>query len=148
MASRWDFVVVPKQQILYRHSSQSMSAKVELMEEAYLAVLNKALKTTPTELHYLKYKSMANTYKYLTGLHLANISDRQDVRQAAKKLWKAICYSPQILLERTTQYYLLKLAIVQLLSPKITKYLTRIAKSAIKLFYSAVKTSDPRVQSS
>lgn len=125
LASHWDFVVVPKPQILYRHSSRSMSAKVDIMEETYLTVLNRALKAAPPEFQTLKNKCLANGYQYLTGMQLAHVTNTEQLAQAAEKLWKAIHFYPKILLERRTQRYLLKLLIMQLLSPKIAKYFTK-----------------------
>jgi glycosyltransferase involved in cell wall biosynthesis len=126
LASEWDFVVVPKPQILYRHSSGSMSAKVEIMENTYITVLERALKVVPKESqHFLKNKSLANAYQYLAGMQLAHVTNSKQMREAAHKLWKSIRFYPKILLERRTQRYLLKLLIMQLVSPNIAKYLTK-----------------------
>jgi glycosyltransferase involved in cell wall biosynthesis len=138
LASNWDFTVVPKPQILYRHSSGSMSAKVDIMEEAYLTVLNRALKAAPPEFQTLKNKCLANAYQYLTGMQLAHVNNTEQIAQAADKLWKAIRFYPGILLERRTQRYLLKILIITLLSPKIAKFLTK----PIRL---ATATSNPRM---
>ena len=140
LASEWHFVLVPKPQILYRQSSRSQSAKVDVMEKGYLAVINKAFKVAPRELQLLKNKSLANAYQYFTGIQLASITNTKQLRQAAHKLWKAISFEPQILLERRTQRYLLKILIVLLMSPKFSKYVTK----PIGL---STAVSDPRTQS-
>ncbi|MGB3758605.1 MAG: glycosyltransferase [Rivularia sp. (in: cyanobacteria)] len=139
LASNWDFVVVPKPQILYRHSPESQSANVDIMEQAYLTIIDRTFKVAPPELQSLKNKSLANAFQYFTGVQLANVTNTKQMRQAAQKLWKAISFYPQILLQRRTQRYLLKLLVMQLISPKISKYLTK----PIGL---ATTVSDPRRQ--
>ncbi|MEH2258709.1 glycosyltransferase family 2 protein [Nostoc sp.] len=125
VAEDWDFAVVPKPQILYRHSSKSMSTKVEKMEKYLLIVLERGFQAAPPELQNLKNRSLANIYQYLTGMELAHVTNREQVNQAGRKLWKTVSLYPQILLERVTQRYLIKWLVMQVFSPQIAKYLTR-----------------------
>jgi len=125
LAARWTFVVVPKVQILYRQSSGAMSSKIEVMEKYSLIVIERAFQSASPELQSLKKQSIANTYQYLTGMCLAQVTDTKEVKQVGKKLQMAIRMYPQILLNRRTQRYLLKWLLMRLLSPKIAKYFTR-----------------------
>jgi glycosyltransferase involved in cell wall biosynthesis len=104
IATHWNFVVVPKHQIYYRLSSNSMSSKVSIMEEAAIIVMEKAFQNSPAELQYLKKQSLAGIYQYCTHQYLQQSSkSREILNKATKKLWMAICLHPQILLDKYTQ---------------------------------------------
>lgn len=125
LAARWHFVVVSKLQILYRHSSGSMSAKVEVMEKYNLMVLEKAFQAAPAELQHLKNQSLANIYQYFTGMCLAHVTTVDQVKQAGQKLWKSIRLYPKMLLDKRTQRYLMKWLLMRLLSPQKARQFTR-----------------------
>ncbi|GAA6616692.1 glycosyltransferase family 2 protein [Scytonema sp. NUACC26] len=104
LAAICHFTVVRKHQIFYRLSSNSMSSRVQIMEESCLKVVNKAFQNAPEELQYLKNQSLAGVYQYCTNQYLQHSGkSRSLVNQAAKKLWIAICLYPPILLEKHTQ---------------------------------------------
>lgn len=115
LAALCPFAVVPEYHILYRRSTQSMTSKIEIMENANLTVIERAFKAAPPELQYLKNQSLANAYRYLAKQCLFNGSDRQGVQQAQRKLLKAIQLSPKILLNRETLRLVLKLLTVKFL---------------------------------
>lgn len=125
LAARWTFVVVPKYQILYRQSSGAMSSKIDVMEHYGKIVIERAFRAAPPELQPLKKQSLAVNYQYLAGLCLAYVDQPERVMQAGQKLWQAIRSFPSILLEKTTQRYLLKWLLMRLLSPRIGKQFTR-----------------------
>lgn len=125
LAARWPFVVVPKRQILYRQSTGAMTSKIDVMEKNHLIVLERAFQAAPPELQFLKNQSLAIMYQYLAGMGLARVSDSNQVQQAGEKLQKAIRLYPQILLDKTTQRYLLKWLVMRLLSPETAKNFTR-----------------------
>ncbi len=139
LAANWHFVVVPKPQILYRQSSGAMSSKTDVMEKYHLIVLERALQAAPSKLQSLKNQSIAILYQYLAGLCLARVNDINQVKQASQKLRMAIRLHPKILLDRITQRYLMKCLIMQLLSPKIAKYFTRVVSKTRE-------TGDPRLK--
>lgn len=126
LAARWSFVVVPKYQILYRQSPGAMSSKIDVMEHYSKIVIERAFRLAPPELQSLKKQSLAINYQYLTGLCLAYIDQPERVMQAGQKLWQAIHYFPPILLDKTTQRYLIKWLLMRLLSPRIGKQFTRL----------------------
>ncbi|MBF2009539.1 MAG: glycosyltransferase [Chlorogloeopsis fritschii C42_A2020_084] len=104
IASKWEFVLVPKYQVFYRQSSHSTSSKIEQMEKACVFVVEKAFKTLPPEFQYLKNQSLATVYQYCTRKYLQNYSNSIDnLIQARKKLWMAISLYPPILLQGNTQ---------------------------------------------
>jgi glycosyltransferase involved in cell wall biosynthesis len=141
LAAKWAFVVVPKPQILYRHSSSSMSARIELMEKHNLAVLDRAFQMAPAELQYLKNKSLSNIYQYLAGMALANVSSSGQLRLAGLKLMQSVYFYPMVLLDKRTLRYFLKWLLMSLLSPKQARTIT-------SSFGKASSVVDPRVGSS
>jgi glycosyltransferase involved in cell wall biosynthesis len=109
LAPIWDFVVVPKPQIIYRLSSDSMSSKVDVMETNMLLASEKAFASAPTELQYLKNKSHSFIYKYVTKLHLTRIYNQNTVHKAAGKLWRSIYLYPKCLFDTSIWKLLVKL---------------------------------------
>jgi len=141
LAALCPFVLVPKYQILYRRSSQSMTSKVDVMEKYILIVIETAFQTAPPELQYLKNQSLANTYHFLAQLCIAHALDDKGVEQASQKLQKAIQLHPKILLQRQTQRLVLKIGFMRLLPYKISSNFTRFmakifTSSSAKIFYS------------
>ncbi|MHC5742773.1 MAG: glycosyltransferase family 2 protein [Nostoc sp.] len=131
----WNFVVVPKHQIFYRQSSNSMSfTKVKHMEDDGLLVIKKTFQTAPAELKHLKKQSLAWIYQYVTQQYLKQNSNSIDtVNQAGQKLWTAIRLHPQILLQDYAQSlirWLIKKWIITVLQQ------VRLAKSKMLLLSS------------
>jgi glycosyltransferase involved in cell wall biosynthesis len=123
LAAKYDFVVVPKTQILYRQTAGSASAKIEVMEKDALKVIERAFQSAPLQLQPLKKQSLANLYRYLAHLYLTKVPDAKAAGIARQKLQVAILSYPQILWKRSVQTLLIKLLLIQLLSPKLANYL-------------------------
>ncbi|MDF5716072.1 MAG: glycosyltransferase [Rhizonema sp. NSF051] len=123
LALHWHFVVVPKHQIYYRRSTGAMSSKVEVMKEASLITLEKAYRSAPPELQYLKNQSLTSFHKYCADLYLKHSTDMSGVKQAKQHLWMAIRLQPQTLLNRRFQKLVLKFLLLRLFSPEITNNL-------------------------
>lgn len=121
LAALCPFAVVPDYQILYRRSAQSMTSKVDVMEQANLTVIERAFKAAPPELQFLKNQSLANAYRYLAKQCLLNAGDRQGLSQAKQKLLKAIQLSPKILIDQETLRLVIKLLTVQFLPQKTSR---------------------------
>lgn len=128
LAAYWPFVVVPKPQILYRQTQESVSSKVEVTEKAVQRAIEKAFLMAPKDLQYLKNQNLANLYQYLTGIRLAYVTNISQVEEAGQKLHMAIRLYPQTLLNRTTQRYIAKWLMMRILSPKVARYLTQTVK--------------------
>lgn len=86
LAPRYDFVVVPRPQVLYRVSPYSMSANISKMETASLRVIEKAYNQAPKSLQHHKKETMGFLYKFLMSKALQDCVKRQRGRKAAKVL--------------------------------------------------------------
>ena len=139
LAPKWDFVVVSKPQIIYRLSSGAMSSKLDVMEKYQTLVLEKAFASAPPELQYLKNQGFAYIYLFMTRLSLSRANDVKVVKEASQKLWKAIRFSPKILLSKEAQLLSIKVCILRIISPKIA---SGILSRAIKVR----NVDDPRLQ--
>lgn len=141
LAPKWEFVVVPKPQIIYRLSSGAMSSKLDVMEKYQTLVLERAFASAPLELQPLKNRGFAYIYLFMTRLYLSRANDAKVVKQATQKLWKAIRFSPKILLSKEAQLLSIKLIILRILSPKIaSRFLNRSV--------TVRNVADPRLQTS
>ncbi len=122
LAARSAFALVPKYQILYRRSPQSMSTNVAVMEANGLRVIERAFAQAPAALQRWKSHSRAHAYRFYALLHLeqaasplANAAARAEgVRQATGKLQQAIAAEPKILGDRSSQRLLGKLLLLNL----------------------------------
>ncbi|NET65758.1 MAG: glycosyltransferase [Moorea sp. SIO1G6] len=126
LAALCPFALVPKYQILYRRSSQSMTSKVDVMENANLIVIERAFKAAPPELKSLKNKSLANAYRYLAKQCIANAFDNEAVKLAIKKLSYSIKLYPKFLLSKETMRLILKLLIIKIMPKKLAGHLIQL----------------------
>lgn len=97
LAARYEFVVVPRYQILYRQLSNSMSAKVDVMRNGGLFTIDKGFQAAPPEYQFLKRKSIANFHKYCACLNLRNTNDIEGLNDAAEDLSIAFRLDPMVL---------------------------------------------------
>jgi glycosyltransferase involved in cell wall biosynthesis len=136
LAAKYNFVVVPKTQIFYRQTAGSASAKIEVMEKDAIRVIDRAFQLAPAQLQFLKNQSLAHLYRYLAHLYLTKIPGATAAGVAWHKLQMAIQLQPRILINRKVQTLLVKLLLIQLLSPKLANYLlqkiTRIRASYLQ----------------
>lgn len=142
LAARAPFVLVPKYQILYRRSSQSMTSKVDVMERNCLLVLNRAFEQAPSDLQHLKSKSLANAYRFYALLCIAHILTDDGVKQATRRLRQAIWFDPATVLDRKTQRLILKLTLLNLFPYHLA---TRVSRQLGKLFPNALAKPVPLV---
>lgn len=133
LAAKWSFVVVPKNQILYRKTFDSMSSKAEAMEQEGLYAIKRAYQVAPPELQYLRNRSLAFFYRYCADLYLSNNMDARGIQLVQEKLWMAIKLYPQILLERYAQKLILKLMLKGVLPDKVSYFVTQILKKPFTL---------------
>ncbi|GAA6616696.1 glycosyltransferase family 2 protein [Scytonema sp. NUACC26] len=139
LAAKWNFVVVPKHQVLYRRTPGAMSSKVEVMKQASLMVMEKAYKVAPLELQYLKKYTFTSFHKYCASLYLQYRIDTSGISQAQEHLWTALCLQPQILLEQATQKLLIKLFLKRVFPTHIANYLFQWMRKSIAM-------NDPRFE--
>ncbi|MUG99150.1 glycosyltransferase [Scytonema sp. UIC 10036] len=126
LAARWQYVLVPQNQIFYRRTLGSMSSNVEVMEERGLFMIEKAYREAPSELQYLKSQTMSNFYRYCAELCLEYRPSMSGIRKAQGKLWTAIRIHPQILLDLSIWKLIAKLIMRLLFTQKIASLLLRV----------------------
>jgi glycosyltransferase involved in cell wall biosynthesis len=116
LAARYEFIAVPSAQVLYRISSNSMSANVRRQEATSLFVRERAFKESPKPLPpELKRDSIANFYKD-TIFRLLNMSPKRERGwQAARLLWNAVKYDPELMRRRIIWKVLLRIAAITIL---------------------------------
>jgi len=138
LSANWDFMVVPKNQVLYRKIAASQSTRVSVMERAGLYVIDWAYKATQPELQYLKKQSLAFLHRYCADLCLANSFDVGSIKLAKGYLWSSMSSYPEILLEKYTQNLIVKLVLKWLLP-------TKVSSSAIQTLKKLRSIRDPRL---
>ena len=138
LAINWDFIVICKNQILYRKTSNSMSSKVKVMEEEGIYALESIYQAAPPELQYLKKQSLAFLHRYWADLCLANSFDVDSIKLAKGYLWSSMSSYPEILLEKYTQNLIVKLVLKWLLP-------TKVSSSAIQTLKKLRSIRDPRL---
>jgi glycosyltransferase involved in cell wall biosynthesis len=121
LAARYEFVAMPKVQILYRILTDSMSANVWKLESASLQVLERSFNNAPESLQYLKSYRLANLYKYLLYRSLEGQTDRSKMLITAKFIIFTIKTEPSILLKKVIYKAILKLMLIIFLSTKLNK---------------------------
>jgi glycosyltransferase involved in cell wall biosynthesis len=130
LAACCHFAVVPKYQVFYRRTPGAMSSKVEVMKEAALIAMDKAYRSAPMELQYLKRYTLISFHKYCAGQYLEHYLNTDDLRKAKQHLWSAIYLQPKILLEPPMQKLVIKLLLKQLLPVKVSTYLLKVTRKS------------------
>ena len=133
LAAKCHFVVVPKHQIFYRQSPDSLSMNIELVEQQGLKIIERAYQLAPPEYQPLKSQSLAGIYQYCTQRYLKSSTNISNAKKATYKLWTAINMEPKIILEDYTQdlcIWLIKKWILALLNlVKVIKNKTLVFNS-------------------
>lgn len=101
IAAKYPFAVVRSPQILYRQSSQSVSANVIRQEQECLKVISRAFEQAPPALQSLKPKSLSNLYQYLTFKAIADSPSRSQARLGFRFLSTALHHEPALLKRRS-----------------------------------------------
>ncbi|MBD2250023.1 glycosyltransferase family 2 protein [Nostoc parmelioides] len=132
LAYKWPFVVVKQHQIFYRRSVTSKSFKLQIIREASLAILDKAMKVLPLELQYLKKHSLSNIYRYNVELYLDSIDNNStvDIKYVIGNLLSYIRSRPQTLKEIYTYKLIIKILLIIVLSPKLMSRLLQFIKKS------------------
>lgn len=96
LAACYDFVTVPYPQILYRTLSSSGSSNVLKMEKVCLQLIDQAFYSAPISVQYLKNKSIATVYRYLTGKLLESASVSENALTAMRLFYNTIRYDASV----------------------------------------------------
>ena len=105
LARNWPFVLVPKVQVIYRQSADSVSSNIEVMEDYLLRLIHRTFESVPPELKRLKKQSISWVYKYVAHHYFIqkDISFTQ-LQLVAKNLMKAVLFYPPHFWDDYTQY--------------------------------------------
>ena len=120
IAAHYEFVAVPKAQILYRTTTTSISTNIAKQEKYCLQVINKAFEKAPEVLKPLKYKSLTNIYKYLSWKAIEGYPSRKNGRTAIRCFWYYIRLNPQFIFSQPKFLVIMtfKIFIIATISPK------------------------------
>lgn len=117
LASHYEFVVVPRPQVLYRISPYSMSANIFKMESASLQVLERAYSQAPVTLQHRKKETLAFIYKFLMDKALQDGVRSQRGLKAAKVLFNYLKKDESLFYSRRLKLTLLSKVITANLLP-------------------------------
>lgn len=128
LAKNFNFAVVPKFQIYYRQSANSMSTKVEQLKEESLLLLDRVYQTATTKLKLQKNRSYSILYLYCADLYRKKISidNHKSLVSAKQNLKTSILLYPQSLLQINTQRLLIKLVLAELSFISPVKFLNKL----------------------
>lgn len=137
LAAHYDFVAVPKPQVLYRLSAHSISANISRQEKQCLKVIEQAFTQAPESLQHLKKHSIANLYKYLTFKVLAGSLERHKGISAARLLWLCLKNNPSLLRQhpKLMSIVLVKIVVVIVLPEQQFQALLMRLKTLYKQFF-------------
>ncbi|MCF4970309.1 glycosyltransferase [Nostoc sp. CMAA1605] len=124
LAAKYDFTVVPKAQVLYRISHNSMSSDILGLERSNLQVIQRAFADKKAEnLQHLKQHSIANLYKYLSYKVLETPPGKHNTLQAIAILTTAIKTDPSLMFKPIIFKSVVKITTMTLLPPKLATIL-------------------------
>lgn len=130
LAARYNFVAVPRTQLLYRLSPNSMSTNIRRHEVTSVLVRERAFERADKPLSpQLKLYSLANFYKDVTFRVLDMSANPLRGLEAGRLLSNAVKYDPALIKKRVFWKVLLKIGTMVLLPPKISQYLINKIKN-------------------
>lgn len=134
LAAQYQFVAVPRPQILYRLSTTSISFNLARQEAQCLKVLKREFDRLPASFGNLKKQSLANLYQYLLFRGLAGSLDRQIGLTAARCLFQAVRHDLSVLKTRSRLMAIVSLKIMAaiLLPPHLANQLLEVVKNRPK----------------
>ncbi len=133
LANKYEFVAVPKVQILYRISENSISSNLHRQEKACLEVITRAYQVRKSISKAVLYASFAHLYKYLSCRALLMPYSRKKAFTAAKFLCKYFIYDASRLQRLKFMLILwLKVAIILLLPNVVSNNLFNVLKAQSK----------------
>ncbi|MFB2937272.1 glycosyltransferase family 2 protein [Aerosakkonemataceae cyanobacterium BLCC-F154] len=121
LAAEYEFVGVPKPQILYRISSTSMSTNLLRMEAESMEVIEKACDRNPQYSPILKRLSKGNFYKYLLFRSLTSSPNKPNTLVSGKFLWESVKYDRSLLKTKLIWKIVLRIITQFLLPSELAK---------------------------
>lgn len=125
LAQRFEFVVVPKPQILYRVSSQSSSFNVWRMERSSLRTIARAFAVAPASAQPLRRICLGHRYKYLTYKTIDAGCDRRRAFTGVRYWLMALWYDPALVRRRVIWKVAFKLVAILVVPHKVLRQLMR-----------------------
>lgn len=127
LAANYQFVAVPKVQVLYRISANSISSNVFRQASECLKVIERAFNQAPASLQPLKKVSISNLYQYLVFKTIEGYPNREQGVAAAKCLWLAVAYDPSLLKKRSRLISIVFIKILAIiLLPQFPQFLDKL----------------------
>jgi glycosyltransferase involved in cell wall biosynthesis len=102
IAARWPFALVPRYQVLYRLTDDTMSGNAARCEAACLTVLERALGRMGNAPARLRSESLSNLEQYVAFLYLSRAPGPDAHPRAGAKLARCVTTCPRTLLTRKT----------------------------------------------
>lgn len=131
IAANWDFILVPKHLVFYRHCANSMSTKLDIMKEDILITIDRAFAAAPVEFQHLKKRCLSNTYQYYAEVYLRNIDPSKssgEIDRVISNLWQGIFVFPVSIFDRYTQSMVVKTLTIKILTPQNASHLFQLIK--------------------
>ncbi|NJK40773.1 MAG: glycosyltransferase [Acaryochloridaceae cyanobacterium SU_2_1] len=126
LAAQWLFALVPRHQILYRQSANTMSSQVKKTEEGGLILLEKAYQLAPAALHCQKNQSYAQHYQHCANLYLGDNMDLRAALESLRMMQLAINKWPVILLRPGIYLLICKLTLKMIIPARLINLLSNI----------------------
>lgn len=123
LAEHYEFILVPKAQILYRVMSGSISSNLSRQEMNLRRVVDDALARSPQRLLPHRRASLTNLYQYLTFRSLSLGQTRRQYLQSLRYLMMVWFHGPQVLWQRSRLMAITtaKIGLGLLLSPTVLR---------------------------
>jgi glycosyltransferase involved in cell wall biosynthesis len=116
LSACYEFVAVPKVQILYRVSANSLSTNLLKMETDSLQVIERAFTHQKAKsLQHLKQQSLALIYKYIAFKAIEARPEAQKRRESARFFWNWLKYDRSALKQRRIIF----IAVLKIAFPKL-----------------------------
>lgn len=122
LAERYNFVVVPRPQILYRASANSQSANIFKMEAVGRRIREKIAVRAPEHLQKINKAAIERRYKYYTYKVIEGLPEREKGLIGIKFLWQAVKYDVGLLKTRVIWKVMLKIAVILLMPRRIAAF--------------------------
>jgi hypothetical protein len=133
LAAKWEFVVVPKHQIMYRRTPGAMSSNVEKMYAEAVVAIAKAYEAAPLSLQYIKPKTIASLHIYTASLYLQHGIEASQTKQAGNHLRLALSNNFWSLGDPTMQKLMVKYCLRTILPAKLGKNLLQWTGKSIAM---------------
>ena len=102
LARQWDYLLVPRRQVFYRQSRQSMSSNIDNMENAQFQVLESAFSTLSDDLQSIQATARSHIYLYSAQLYFTRFPGWSQHYKVLQKLLQSFLSDPKII---TTSEY-------------------------------------------